>query len=114
MENLQDTINYFKRKLSKPLGDGRRKAYTEAVEAMERLAEYENSNTWIPVSDRLPEETGYYLVTLKTKLSNEDFADEVVLLYSKDDKSFMCYNNLITAWQPIPEPYKTKEGKNED
>lgn len=114
MENLQDTINYFKRKLSKPLGDGRRKVYTAAMEAMERLAEYENINTWIPVSDRLPEETGYYLVTLKRKLPNEDYSDRVVLLYSKYDKSFMSYNNLITAWQPIPEPYKTKEGKNED
>lgn len=114
MENLQDTINYFKRKLSKPLGDGRRKAYTAAVKAMERLAEYENSNTWIPVSDRLPEETGYYLVTLKKKLPNEDYSDRVVVLYDKDDHSFISYNNLITAWQPISEPYKTKESKNED
>lgn len=63
---------------------------------------------WIPVSERLPEETGYYLVTLKRKLPNEDYSDRVVVLYNKDDNSFMSYNNLIIAWQPLSKPYKPK------
>lgn len=67
-----------------------------------------SNNGWIPVSERLPEETGYYLVTLKRKLPNENYSDRVVVLYNKDDNSFMSYNNLIIAWQPLSKPYKPK------
>lgn len=63
-------------------------------------------SNWIPCSERLPEETGYYLVQLSRKLPNEDYADRVVVLYNAEEKEFMCYEKLIKAWQPLPEPYK--------
>ena len=66
---------------------------------------------WIPCSEKLPEETGYYLVQLKEKIVSEDYADRTVALYSGEDKCFMSYEKLIIAWQPLPEPYKLcKEG----
>lgn len=61
---------------------------------------------WIPVGERLPEETGYYLVQLSIKLPNEDYSDRVVVLYNGEEKEFMCYASLIIAWQPLPEPYR--------
>ena len=61
---------------------------------------------WIPVEERLPEETDYYLVQLSRKLPNEDYSDRVVVLYNGEEKEFMCYASLIIAWQPLPEPYK--------
>ena len=61
---------------------------------------------WTPCSERLPEETGYYLVQLSRKLPNEDYADRVVALYNAEEKEFMCYKKLIKAWQPLPESYK--------
>lgn len=61
---------------------------------------------WIPVEDGLPEETGYYLVHLSRKLPNEDYSDMVVVLFDGIEKEFMCYANLIIAWQPLPERYK--------
>lgn len=64
---------------------------------------------WTPCSERLPEETGYYLVQLSRKLPNEDYADRVVVLYNAEEKEFMCYKKLIKAWQPLPEPYKGEE-----
>ena len=63
-------------------------------------------SNWIPCSERLPEETGYYLVQLSRKLPNEDYADRVVVLYNAEEKEFMCYKKLIKAWQPLPEPYR--------
>lgn len=63
-------------------------------------------SNWIPYSERLPEETGYYLVQLSRKLPNEDYADRVVVLYNAEEKEFMCYEKLIEAWMPLPEPYK--------
>lgn len=66
-------------------------------------------SNWIPCSERLPEEIGYYLVQLSRKLPNEDYADRVVVLYNAEEKEFMCYKKLIKAWQPLPEPYKGEE-----
>ena len=68
-----------------------------------------SSNGWIPCSERLPEETGYYLVQLSRKLPNEDYSDRVVALYDGEEKEFMCYGNLIIAWKLLPEQYKPKE-----
>ena len=66
---------------------------------------------WIPVEDRLPEEDGYYLVQLSKKLPNEDYSDRVVVLYSGEDKDFMCYSSLIVAWRHLPEPYHPETEK---
>lgn len=65
-----------------------------------------SNDGWIPVGERLPEETGYYLVQLSIKLPNEDYSDRVVVLYNGEEKEFMCYASLIIAWQPLPEPYR--------
>ncbi|CDD08351.1 putative uncharacterized protein [Dorea sp. CAG:317] len=61
---------------------------------------------WIPVEEGLPEETGYYLAQLSRRLPNEDYSDRVIVLYNGEEKEFMCYANLIIAWQPLPERYK--------
>ena len=60
----------------------------------------------IPVEEGLPEETGYYLAQLSRKLPNEDYSDRVVVLFNGEEKEFMCYANLIIAWQPLPEQYR--------
>lgn len=68
---------------------------------------------WIPVEERLPEKTGYYLVQLSRKLPNEDYSDMVVVLFNGIEKEFLCYANLIIAWCPLPEPYRPKEKDDE-
>lgn len=67
---------------------------------------------WIQVEDELPKETGYYLVQLSRKLPNEDYSDRVVVLFNGIEKEFMCYANLIIAWRPLPEPYRSEESKS--
>ena len=51
---------------------------------------------WIPVSERLPEERGYYLTTTKT--------GEVYCDYWDEDN--FNRTELVIAWMPLPEPYK--------
>lgn len=68
---------------------------------------------WIPVEERLPEKTGYYLVQLSRKLPSEDYSDMVVVLFNGIEKEFLCYANFIIAWCPLPEPYRPKEKNNE-
>lgn len=76
------------------------------------ITEQSTAGEWIPCSERIPEKTGYYLVQLSRKLPNEDYSDRVVVLYNGEDKEFMTYKRLITAWQPLPEPYQTEGGKS--
>lgn len=58
---------------------------------------------WIPVSERLPEKNGQYLVTV-----NKGYMLLGLWCGIKDD-----WINII-AWMPLPEPYKAEsEDKNE-
>ena len=67
---------------------------------------------WIPISERLPEE--YVPVMVSTDLSVFPEAR-----YSKKygwewaayaaDGDWLWINNIVTAWMPLPEPYKESE-----
>ena len=64
---------------------------------------------WIPVTERLPEEEGQYLVSCDT-----DYGVEVGRFYIDEDgeRYFGCdWNDPedIEAWMPLPEHYKGGE-----
>ena len=62
---------------------------------------------WISVKDRLPEESGYYLVF-------ENIGRSEVLPYSKKYKAFNAFDDSysesnvisVTHWMPLPQPPK--------
>ena len=60
---------------------------------------------WIPCSEELPKEEGFYLVTLGYK-----HGAETNIRYFKIEKSKRYWslwgNENITAWCELPEPYK--------
>ena len=67
---------------------------------------------WIPVTERLPEKEGQYLVSCDT-----DYGVEVGRFYIDEDgeRYFGCdWNDPddINAWMPLPKPYK--RGKQND
>ena len=67
---------------------------------------------WIPVSERLPEKEGQYLLSCDT-----DYGVEVGRFYIDEDgeRYFGCdWNDPddINAWMPLPKPYK--RGKQND
>ena len=97
----------------------------DADKIVEQVAA-EYNNGWIPCSERLPEEGGYYLVTYHG-WSNGDylpkFDDTYVrrLHYQKserftgwnhprycDDKAENDTNREVIAWQKLPQPYQPK------
>lgn len=63
----------------------------------------ENPNRWIPVSEMLPEENGGYLVTVMG-------AYVTTALWVGN----AGYWSKITAWMPLPEPYKADMRGSED
>ena len=58
----------------------------------------EYNNGWIPVSERLPEKSGLYLVCYKNK---DCYPNIEVFLNNR-----FIYEEHVIAWQPLPEPYK--------
>lgn len=77
---------------------------------------------WIPVSDRLPEFNGRYLVSLPSRLIHEEY-NVMILNFAKslhgvpnkeawyEVDSNMVLNEVpgVIAWMPLPEPYKESE-----
>lgn len=57
---------------------------------------------WIPVSERLPEKSGKYLVTVKN-------GNVYAGTYDAFSGKFQC---AATAWQPLPDPYKVESEDN--
>ena len=83
------------------------------------------SNGWIPVSERLPEEYGDYLVAWRPlSMSDEDIMKKVgrevphfyeIVEYDPDDEALWIGSieqakgeYEIIAWKPLPEPYQPK------
>ena len=66
---------------------------------------------WIPVTEKLPEERGTYLVTVVDGTIKRALAqwwydvDNGEGFFACDD----CYAEDIVAWMPLPEPYKGGE-----
>lgn len=61
-------------------------------------------NKWIPCSERLPEESGKYLVTVKN-------GNVYAGAFSAYDNKFQC---AATAWMPLPEPYGEEQNDEHD
>lgn len=64
---------------------------------------------WIPVSERLPMESGYYCATRKTESGRtytwQTHYDHASQLWS------VTGNEQIIAWRPLPEPYTAERGE---
>lgn len=68
--------------------------------------EQKYNNGWIPCSERLPEDTGEYIVTIDGATESTTLSyDEVFCNWTDDD----CLEYPVIAWQPLPESYKGGE-----
>lgn len=97
-----------------------------AKEIVQEVAE-EYNNGWIPCSERLPEESGYYLVTYHD-WSDGNFLPKYDDTYVRrlhyqisehfvgwnypknvDDRAENDCHKEVIAWQPLPEPFKESD-----
>lgn len=65
------------------------------------------NNEWIPVSERLPDKDGRYLVS--KRIFKNDTTEVVSNFNSVENNFYTGYHDIITddvvAWMPLPLPY---------
>ncbi len=66
----------------------------------------EQQPRWIPVYEKLPEQEGWYLISLGGKT----YGGADVDMYCK---GWVKYGTHVLAWMPLPEPYKEGEADDE-
>ena len=85
--------------------DGKYDAASKDIEIVQEVAE-EYKNGWIPCSERLPEES------LNSMLGFDAYRERCCFVQYYDGR-WHIGNDIesvkITAWQPLPEPYKEGE-----
>ena len=98
----------------------------EALMAEGEIYDIEYSR-WIPVSERLPKESGKYLVRPSDGVLEDysDFSEVMIMPYDADYEAFgwwtdkydpvslgyldSVFNEFeVLAWMPLPEPYKAE------
>lgn len=94
------------------------KMVEELVTAIEDQAveRYKKRNGWIPITEKLPDDDKYILISF----ANFSLADigryEVdddgggAFYPGDDERSFSSYGLFVNAWMPLPEPYKEPGG----
>ena len=94
-----------------------KKSFDDFVQAIDIAIKALEKQRWIPVTERLPDKRGDYLVTLcgngepwvEIALWNETFGGRwQMVLYN--DVDYSDISNVI-AWMPLPKPYQ--EGEQE-
>ena len=102
------------------------RAIYKSTEIVQEVAEEYNGG-WISCSERLPEESGYYLVTYHD-WSDGNFLPKYDDTYVRrlhyqisehfvgwnypknvDDRAENDCHKEVIAWQPLPEPYKERD-----
>lgn len=108
MSDKSKIYNYIKRTIN-PYGKPfKGTAYEFGVKIMDFIENMddEKENGWIPVSERLPETSGTYQVTCSEgKILHSTYVKFQCKLKRWDLTGARSYWK-VTAWQPLPEPYK--------
>lgn len=97
-----------------------RDALQHVARGIKKLPSVEPEPQWMPCSERLPEEDGQYLITVKYK--HVDGYDDVYAEHGDWDNGKWDMFNFghcgevegILAWMPLPEPYKGGEQNGSD
>ena len=80
----------------------------------EAVEKYKKEQGWIPISEQLPEDESYIIVSFENAtmpdIARYEENDEGGTFYPGDDeKSYSSYGIFVNAWMPLPEPYREEK-----
>jgi hypothetical protein len=89
--------------------DSECKFLKENYEALDMAIKSLEQTKWIPVNEKLPEDYDLILFSTKTEVFEGRYFDDNTdrQWYSFRDDTF-AWNNVVTAWMPLPQPYKAE------
>lgn len=76
------------------------------------MTEGEKTGGWIPVTERLPEDDKYILISFENFTLPDIGRYEVdkdgngAFYPGDDEKNYTAYDLYVNAWMPLPEPYR--------
>ena len=115
----EEAIAYFKRHIDLYCVDGIcREAEEMAIKALEQT-------TWIPVSERLPEERDWYLAVFKEIDAGYQLIPRVADYIGNGENEWQIidedgvggvYRFVLecVAWMPLPKPYEPQESEDKE
>ena len=93
----------------------------EYVEKMCKIDEAEGKadQSWIPCSERFPDDDRYILVSFENStmpdITRYEENDEGGTFYPGDDeKSYSSYGLFVNAWMPLPELYRREDEQDHE
>lgn len=81
-------------------------AYRVCAEFIGRLL---SAQRWIPVSEKFPEEKEIVLITFDERVEMGRMRGESWEWLFESGWNYWVYVDNVTAWMPLPEPYKEEE-----
>ena len=86
----------------------------KTVDAIEMGIHALKETQWIPISERLPEEEEYILLSFANytglDIGRYEKEGENDKFYPGDDEeTYAHYGLIVNAWMPLPEPYREEE-----
>lgn len=81
------------------------------LKKLENLPPVTPTQRWIPISERLPDEIGTYLVTLEYK--EHGIGVKTLWYYGKQMGWDLRVADVVIAWKPLPQPYEIREEKDD-
>ena len=114
-EEKQKAIDALK--ISAPVMAVTQEEFNDYIQTLNQVMDWlEQESKWIPVSERLPEHYQNILFSTKTDRVFEGryFKDETEhQWYSFRDECF-AWNNVVTAWMPLPKPYEPQGSEEKE
>ena len=82
--------------------------------AVEDATDTNVPGNWIPISERLPEDESYILVSFENftlpDIARYEEDEEGGAFYPGDEEeSYSSYGLFVNAWMPLPKPYREEE-----
>lgn len=110
MSHIKDRLSDYHDFMKKIVDDHQMVLASGVLEMIEQLQDDleqdEKENDWIPVSERLPEASGTYQVTcMDGRIYHSTYAKFKSKLKRWELTGARAYWK-VTAWMPLPEPYK--------
>lgn len=115
MSHIKDRLSDYHDFMKKLVDDHQMILASDALEMIEQLKDDlkhdEKENGWIPVSERLPEESDYYMACIHNEILNKYYCRSEWFSINNNYYGELAWIDLksyekVIAWMPLPEPYK--------